>query len=431
MEDRGWKSRIILNPRFSILDEPSRAAPAMPSPTPTFASFLSDQYDKIFGRSWPVIPSAVAIAALSVFLFAFDRPWSASDGLRNWGDWLFQMLGFMIQPDLLPPHLYSGSVLNLGLVAGALATALLSREFALRRAPLHELIKGALGGVLMGSGAMLAFGCNIGGFFSALSALSASGAGMMAGLMIGALIGTRYLISENAKLIEAGLAPFPAACEAAPRPLPAAPAFRLQPLAGVFLLAAVLVSGMFYHRFGHARLAVFLYFGLVFGAVFQRSRFCMVNAFREPFMSGQSEHARAAALALVFGMVGFTILKAADLKDVSEWVFPSFWLGALCGGVLFGVGMVLAGGCGAGSIWRAGEGHVKLWVALFFFAASASVVRQVLVHTDLIRSLGDGIFLPGVLGWSGALWSVAALMIIWYLLTAWNEQKRRAGVLRI
>ena len=45
----------------------------------------------------------------------------------------------------------------------------------MRPAPRNELLKGALGGLLMGLGAMLSFGCNIGGFFSALSALSLSG----------------------------------------------------------------------------------------------------------------------------------------------------------------------------------------------------------------------------------------------------------------
>ena len=147
-------------------------------------------------------------------------------------------------------------------------------------------------------------------------------------------------------------------------------------------------------------------------------------------MSGNSEHARAAAVALLLAMIGFTILKATDLKDASEWVFPSFWLGSLFGGVLFGVGMVLAGGCGAGSIWRAGEGHVKLWVAVFFFAASASIVRQLLLRTDLIRRFGDGIFLANIFGWTGAVWGVAALMIIWYLLSGWHEQKKRAGVIQ-
>ena len=48
----------------------------------------------------------------------------------------------------------------------------------------------------MGIGAALAFGCNIGGFFSAISALSMSGLAMMIGLLIGAYIGLRLLILE-------------------------------------------------------------------------------------------------------------------------------------------------------------------------------------------------------------------------------------------
>ena len=399
-------------------------------PAAPITGFFHDQYDRVFGRPWPVIPSALVLAALGVFLFAFDRPWTASDGLRNWGDWFLQLLGVSTQADLLPPHLYSGSVLNLGLLAGSAATALLSREFAVRAASLGEMIKGASGGLLMGAGAMLAFGCNIGGFFSALSALSASGAGMMAGLGLGGFFGARLLIRENAKRISAGQLPVESACQAAPRPPATASGFRLQPLAGLGVLAMVLAVGVFYHQMGHERLAVFLYFGLGFGVIFQRSRFCLVNAFREPFLTGAGEHARATALALVLGTIGFAILKAADLKDASEWVFPSFWLGALSGGVLFGIGMVLAGGCGAGSIWRAGEGQTKLWVALFFFATSASVVRLVLVRSDLIRSLGDAVFLPHILGWAGAVWGVVASMIIWYLLASWIERSRRAGVLQ-
>ena len=126
-------------------------------------------------------------------------------------------------------------------------------------------------------------------------------------------------------------------------------------------------------------------------------------------MSGASEHARAAALALVMGLIGFAILKVTDLKDATEWVFPSFWFGALTGGILFGIGMVLAGGCGAGSIWRAGEGHVKLWIAVVFFAVGASAMRLLLTRTDWIRQLGTPVFLPNLFGWPGPLaWNCAA-----------------------
>jgi uncharacterized protein len=400
-----------------------------PAPT-TLAAFLAEQYAKVFGRPWAIVPSALVIGSLNVFLFAFDKPWTASDGMRNWGDWLFQSLRLSNQIDLLPPWLYSGSVLNLGLLLGGVSAALLSREFGVRAAPGSELAKGALGGLLMGWGAMLSFGCNIGGFFSALSALSLSGVGMMVGLFVGAFLSTRYVIWENAKLIRAGQIPFMSVCEAPPQPAPTSIFFAVQPWLGGFLLLALLGAGYLYGQLGHPLLAVFLLFGVAFGVVFQRSRFCLVSAFREPFLSGQSEHARAAALALTLSMIGFSILKATDLKDATEWVFPSFWLGAMTGGTLFGVGMVIAGGCGAGSIWRAGEGHIKLWIAVFFFAIGASMMRRWLVSTELIRQLGSALFLPNLLGWAGTIWGVVALMALWYLLSGWNESRKSVGLLK-
>ena len=396
----------------------------------TFATFLKEQQTKIFEQPWPVMSSALVIGALNVFLFAFDRPWTASDGLRNWGDALLQSIGIMEQVDLLPPLLYSGSVLNLGLLFGALATALLSREFGIRRAPGVELVKGGLGGLFMGLGAMLAFGCNVGGFFSAISALSLSGVGMMTGLALGSFIATRYLILENKRAIAAGKLPFPATCVAPPRAAANSLAYKIQPICGALIVLALVGVAVIYQTLGHARLASFLFFGVALGIILQRSRFCLVNAFREPFMTGESEHARGAALALILSTIGFAILKAMDLKDATEWVFPSFWLGSVIGGIVFGVGMVLAGGCGAGSIWRAGEGHVKLWVTVLFFAVGASLTRLVLVRADLIGRLGSPLFLPNLIGWTSALSSIVLFMAIWYLLAAWNEQRRSAGVLK-
>src|SRR5205814_9803506 len=130
---------------------------------------LAQQYAALFGRPWAVWGSAVLVATVNVFLFAFDRPWTASDGMRNWGDWALTGLGIVRRPDLLAPWLYSGSLLNAGVLLGGLVAALLASEFAVRVPPRGELVKGAFGGLLMGVGAVLAFGCNIGGFFSARS----------------------------------------------------------------------------------------------------------------------------------------------------------------------------------------------------------------------------------------------------------------------
>jgi uncharacterized membrane protein YedE/YeeE len=381
---------------------------------------LREQYALLFDRAWSIWGAALLIAALNVFLFAYDRPWTASDGARNWGDWLFSGLGLIDRSDLVAPWLYSGSVLNLGLLAGALASALLSRQFAVRVAPPAELAKGGLGGLLMGVGAVLAFGCNIGGFFSATSALSLSGLAMMVGLGVGAYIGIRYIVWE--------VAHWPALSRGRSYTLGADRGVGrgLQPWLGVAVLVLLVVGLPWaYTRAGYVPQAGFLLFGVAFGIIFQRSRFCLVRAFREPFLTGEGDHARAAALALSVSTIGFAILKFTDLKDRGEWVFPGFWVGGLLGGILFGVGMTLAGGCGAGSLWRAGEGHVKLWCAVLAFAVGAAAARALLSEAGWLQKLGAAIFLPSLVGWGGSIALIAVVMVAWYLFAAWNEETQR------
>jgi uncharacterized protein len=384
---------------------------------------LSEQYAVLFGRPWSIWGSAVLVATVNVFLFAFDRPWTASDGMRNWGDWVLTGLGVVRRADLLAPWLYSGSLLNGGILVGGLVAALLSSEFAIRLPPRGELAKGAIGGLLMGVGAVLAFGCNIGGFFSATSALSLAGLAMMLGLGAGAILGLRYLIweTEHRPRWSSGagrvyLAPSDARASR-------------QPWVGALLLVLLLATPAVYSRAGYVAQGVFLLFGVAFGVIFQRSRFCLVRAFREPFMTGDAEHTRAAALALVISTLGFAILKFTDLKDKSEWVFPAAGAGALAGGLAFGVGMTLAGGCGAGSIWRAGEGQVKLWAAIACFALGASLTRLAAAQTGLLQQLGAAVFLPSAIGWGGAIGLVVLVMAAWALGATWNEETRRFSAL--
>lgn len=362
--------------------------------------------------------AALLVAIINVFLFAFDRPFTASDGVRNWGDWVLTGLGVLSRPDLIAPWLYSGSLLNLGVVAGALAAALLSREFAVRVPVRGELVKGAVGGALLGIGAMLALGCNIGGFFSAVSALSLSGLGMMVGLFAGAILGLRYLVWElgrHPRWSTGRSAVFLASGRAG----------TTQPVIGALVIAALLAVPFLYAQAGYGARGLFLVFGAAFGVVFQRSRLCLVRAFREPFMTGDAAHTRAAALAIVVSMLGFSILKFTDLKDRGEWVFPAAGAGSLLGGLLFGIGMVLAGGCGSGSIWRVGEGQVKLLAAVVTFSLGASLTRLAITQAGLQTKLGAAVFMPAWLGWAGAIFLVIAVMAAWAAFATWNEASER------
>lgn len=379
---------------------------------------VKELFDSIFRRPLSVWSAAFLLATLNILLFAYERPWTAADGLRNWGDWFFRMLGAQSQSQILPPWLYSGSVLNFGLLIGALTSSLLSRQFAIRIAPPAELAKGLIGGLFMGVGAMLAMGCNIGGFYSALSALSLSGPMMMVGLTVGAYLGLRYLLWETERLPRLLAGPTRNVWGA----LDGGPS--LQPWLGGVCLLLVGFTVLMYARKGFEQRGGLLLFGLLLGIVLQRSRFCLVRAFREPFLTGDSEMTRAAVLSLLVSALGFSVLKSTDLRSVEAFVFPSFWQGSLFGGVIFGVGMVMAGGCGAGSIWRAGEGHVKLWCAVAGFAIAGSSFRGFLEQRQLLQFLGSAVFLPDMTGWPLGLALTIAVLLGWYVLARWNEKSR-------
>lgn len=387
----------------------------------SFGEASAAVYRKLFGQQWPAWTGGILFGVLSILLFVWEKPWSVADGVRNWGDSLLNALD-VTDTFIIAPHLYSTSVLNLGIIGGALAAALLARQFQVRGAPPWELFKGVVGGCLMGVGASLSFGCNIGGFFSATSALSLAGPMMMLGLLAGAVVGLKLLVWEINYLDLPAWMSRPARLGAAG---PSGTWRRLQPAAGAGVLATGLILALVYDGLDYSTRAGLLVFGLVIGIIMQRTRFCFVRAFREPFMTGDADATKAVALAVVISTIGFTYLKWADFKDWEVFVRDSFWLGSLLGGFIFGIGMSLSGGCASGSLWRAGEGHVKLWVAVVCFALSASYFRVWLSESGRADRLGEAVFLPDHVGWMTALAGVIVLMGLWYLCMGWNESRRK------
>ena len=377
---------------------------------------LGEDYRTLFGQEWPVWIGGLLIGVFNVFLFLFYQPWTTLDGVLNWGSWLWGTVG-VLRPDEVSPLVRSGSVVNLGLLVGAFAAALLADQFGVRVGPRRELFKGAVGGVLLGTGAAIARGCNIGGFFSATAALSLSGLAMAAGLAIGAFLATRYLVWEAGRVTE----------RVAPASLgQPGPARRMrQPVLGAAVIGAILAAAAAYAVAGFPDRSVILLLGAVLGIVSQRSRVCFVQAFREPFLTGDTRHTRAMLLGLGVSVVGFALIKTAIDVKADDFVRPTFWIGGLFGGAIFGIGMVLAGGCGAGSIWRAGEGHVKLWLAVGGYVVSAALVSEWLRRSGIAARLGQSVFLPDSIGWDGAIIFLFAVLVLWYLLARWNEVTHR------
>ncbi|GLC78588.1 YeeE/YedE thiosulfate transporter family protein [Lacrimispora brassicae] len=87
-----------------------------------------------------------------------------------------------------------GSIRNLGIVLGAFAATLFASQFKIKKIKsLRQVVAAILGGLLMGYGARLANGCNIGALFTAISAFSLSGWVFGAFLLVGAFLGSKLL----------------------------------------------------------------------------------------------------------------------------------------------------------------------------------------------------------------------------------------------
>ncbi len=173
-----------------------------------------------------------------------------------------------------------------------------------------------------------------------------------------------------------------------------------------------------------------LIIGAAFGFVLQRGRFCMNSAYRD-VLFGDYTLLRAYLLAVVITMIG------ANLMEDLGWLRHVDATGALVtgelerqafvpwanivGGYIFGMGIVLAGGCGSGILYRIGEGNLAYVFAVFgfFFGIAATKFGTLKPLYDLLLSVrwpkeGPAPTLSSVLGVNK--WAVIAVISAVFLL---------------
>ncbi len=114
--------------------------------------------------------------------------------------------------------------------------------------------------------------------------------------------------------------------------------------------------------------------GAAFGIVAQRSRFCMVAAFSNLALMRDYRQVHAYLTALGVAVLGTFALEWFDLVTLAETGYrrPALnLLGALGGGLLFGIGSLLAGGCASRTLVRTAEGNLGALLTLIVFALAA------------------------------------------------------------
>lgn len=110
-----------------------------------------------------------------------------------------------------------------------------------------------------------------------------------------------------------------------------------------------------------------LVIGIVFGAIVFRTNFCTMGGISDMMTFGDTRRFRAWILAIATGMIGTQALAYNEVVDpnTSMYVGASFnWLGNVVGGLLFGFGMVFAGGCASRNVARVGGGDLRALITL-------------------------------------------------------------------
>jgi uncharacterized membrane protein YedE/YeeE len=130
--------------------------------------------------------------------------------------------------------------------------------------------------------------------------------------------------------------------------------------------------------------------GGLIGFVLQRGRFCMNTAFRDTIFIKDFTMFRAYLLALIIMIIGSNFLNDMGIIHLKAQTFYPF--ANIIGGFIFGLGIVLAGGCGSGIVYRVGEGQMASWVAVLGFflgigATNNGILRPVY---DAMRSVHVG-----------------------------------------
>ncbi len=154
---------------------------------------------------WSLVTGAIALAVLNALtLVLAERPWGVTWGFTLWTAKLATRLGwnpdtsaFWRQDfiaDVLRDNVFADitSVMNLGIVLGAALAAALAGQLTVRRPPSRRAVGAALmGGLMMGYGAWLAFGCNVGAYFSGIASTSVHGWLWIVFALLGTGLGVR------------------------------------------------------------------------------------------------------------------------------------------------------------------------------------------------------------------------------------------------
>jgi hypothetical protein len=151
---------------------------------------------------WPLVAGAIGLAAVNLAtLLLAGRPWGVTSAFALWGAKAAAAVGVPVetwpywsgQVASLQASVFADvtSVMDIGIVLGAMLAALLAARFhPVWRIPARSFVAALAGGLLLGYGARIAYGCNIGAYFSGIASGSLHGWLWLPAAFAGNILGT-------------------------------------------------------------------------------------------------------------------------------------------------------------------------------------------------------------------------------------------------
>ena len=204
-----------------------------------------------------------------------------------------------------------------------------------------------------------------------------------------------------------------------------------QTLVGFFIAAAGVGAAYLIGRNDAETGAIWL-LAMSLGFTLQRSRFCFAAAFRDLFLFGSAQNLKGILVGMAVSTVGFAAIMYWLVSKPGSGTLPPeahvlpVGISVVVAGLLFGVGMVVAGGCVSGSLYRMAEGYVTSWVAIGgVIIGLAAITLTWNWWWEYVISNEPSIWIPatGGLGYSGAVALTLASLVGIYVLLTWLEAR--------
>jgi uncharacterized membrane protein YedE/YeeE len=167
--------------------------------------------------------------------------------------------------------------------------------------------------------------------------------------------------------------------------------------------------------------------GLAFGVVFERYGFCMNSAVTDVFLFRDTRKLKGLLVAILASAVLFNLLIATG---VTKSAATALWPTTIFAGILFGIGMNLAGGCVSGTLFKMGQGYVASLVAFLGITLGLGTMGILMSLMPLPASGMEAVqtkSLPELLGVNPFAFavSVCGLLLLGYW--AWSSFRAKAG----